>query len=393
MTALRQPEFIKNIVIREEPFVEQTDGGEEKGVRILSIVAALGTLMFGTVAAAATPSVPSGYPRSYSRTIASALREGQLSIWSVTDTERMNRLLKDFRRLYPGIRVEYRDMPANTLYHQFVKDAQRGQGSADLLWSSAMDLQIKLVNDGYAQAYSSPEKPHLPEWAVWKNEAWGVTAEPIVFAYNRHLMKAFGKVPGTHPDLLRFLTRNSERFRGQIATYDPAASAVGYLYLSQDQQASHNTWDLVRAMAKADVQLYPRTEDILKKLAQGRHAFAYNMIGSYALEAQARNPQIGVAVPRDYTLIMTRIAMIPGRARHPNAAKLFLDYLLSRRGQSILAAGYLTPVRRDVRLPPQLRLRGGPGRAIRVGPALLVTQDKLTRARFLREWRRALAGQ
>ena len=51
-----------------------------------------------------------------------------------------------------------------------------------------MDLQIKLVNDGYAQTYVSKEIAHIPDWAIWKDEAYAVTAEPIVIVYNKKLV-------------------------------------------------------------------------------------------------------------------------------------------------------------------------------------------------------------
>lgn len=336
---------------------------------------------------------PSTYPRSYSEIVSAARSEGALAIWSVTDTRSANVLIDGFRKEYPGIRVTYRELSAQALYNLFLADANRRGGTADFLWSSAMDLQIKLVNDGYSQAYASPEKPHLPDWAVWKNEAWGTTAEPIVFAYNRRLMAAYPRVPGTHPDLLHFLTRNSRGLHGKVATYNPAVSAVGYLYLAQDKQANRNTWDIARALGRSGVRLYPTTEAILGELSAGRIAFAYDMIGSYALKAQAANPQIGVVVPRDYALLMSRIAVIPAGARHPNASRLFLDYLLSRKGQSLLLLQHMTPVRGDVPLPESMRVNARSARAIRVGPTLLVHQDRLTRAKFLRDWSRALAGK
>lgn len=335
----------------------------------------------------------SSYPRSYDETIAAARREGALTIWSVTDTRSAAVLIDGFRARYPGIRVTYRELSAQALYDQFVADANQRKGTADFLWSSAMDLQIKLVNDGYSQSYASPEKPNLPDWAVWKNEAWGTTAEPIVFAYNRRLMAAYPKVPGTHPDLLRFLAANARSIHGKVATYDPAVSAVGYLYLAQDKQANRNTWDLAHALGRSGVRLYPTTEAILSELASGKIAFAYDMIGSYALKAQASNPQIGVVVPRDYALLMSRIAVIPAEARNPNAARLFLDFLLSRKGQSLLIGQHMTPVRRDLPLPASMRVNAQSARAIRVGPTLLVHQDQLTRAKFLRDWSRALAAR
>lgn len=336
---------------------------------------------------------PASYPQTYAETVQAARRERTLTIWSVTDTRSAMVLINGFRNEYPGITVTYRELPAQALYDQFLVDAKARRGTADFLWSSAMDLQIKLVNDGYSQAYISPERQNLPDWSVWKNEAWGVTAEPIVFAYNRRLMAAYPKVPGTHSDLLRFLNRNQPSLRGKVATYDPAASAVGYLYLAQDKQAYRNTWDLVRALGRNNVRLHRTTEAILNELSEGRTAFAYDMIGSYALKAQAANPQIGVIVPRDYALLMSRIAVIPRGARHPNAARLFLDYMLSWRGQSLLIAQHMTPVRGDLELPQAMRVNATSARAIRVGPTLLVHQDQLTRAKFLRDWNRALAGQ
>lgn len=346
-----------------------------------------------TLASSAARAWPSTYPRTYGQIVKAANQEATLTIWSVTDSSSVTSLLEGFRRMHPGIRIQYVELPARTIFDRVIRDANAGRGTADFLWSSAMDLQIKLVNDGYSQPYASPERPKLPEWAVWKNEAWGTTAEPIVFAYNRKLMASYGKVPGTHPDLVRFLTANASRLRGKVATYDPAVSAVGYLYLAQDKHANHNTWDLVRALGKSGVRLYPTTDSILDELGSGKLAFAYDMIGSYALKAQARNPQIGVMVPRDYALVMSRIAVIPAKARHPNAAKLFLDYLLSREGQTLLIAQHMTPVRTDLPQPAAMQVNALSARAIRVGPALLVHQDQLTRAKFLRDWARALSGR
>ncbi|NEU36662.1 ABC transporter substrate-binding protein, partial [bacterium LRH843] len=37
------------------------------------------------------------------------------------------------------------------LYRRFVAESDAGRPGADLVWSSAMDLQARLINDGYAQ--------------------------------------------------------------------------------------------------------------------------------------------------------------------------------------------------------------------------------------------------
>ena len=46
----------------------------------------------------------------------------------------------------------------------------------------------------------SVEKPHLPEWSVWKDQIYGITFEPVVMVYNKQRMPA-ADVPKTRADL------------------------------------------------------------------------------------------------------------------------------------------------------------------------------------------------
>jgi len=89
---------------------------------------------------------------------------------------------------------------------------------------------------------------------------------------------------------------------------------------------------------------------------------------------------------------MSRIAVLPTKSRQPNAARLFLDFLLSAKGQSLLANHAMPSVRNDVARPAVLRGTTSPMRAIRVGPELLIAQDKLTRNRFMKQWNREVAA-
>jgi iron(III) transport system substrate-binding protein len=336
----------------------------------------------------ALAAVPPSYPRSYANRVSEANKEGTLSIYSTTDAREVAQLLQDFRSLYPQIRIDYSDINSTELYSRFIAEVAAKEATADLLWSSAMDLQIKLVNDGYAQAYASPEKPNLPPWAIWKNEAYGITAEPVVLVYNKRLVPA-AEVPRTRADLEHLLT-NNPNYDGRIAMMNPERSGAGFLYITQDLQVTRDNWGLVRAMGRAHVQLYSSTSAMLERVSSGEHLLAYNMIGPYALEREARDPAIGVVLPNDYTLVASRIALIPADARHPAAAKLFLDYLLSQRGQRFLADKHMTPVRSDVEAPPGTHIDAPNMRAIRVGPELLANLDQIKRLRFLKDWRSAL---
>ena len=354
-----------------------------RGVAI--VLAALACLSPG--AGGAQPA-PANYPRSYGRLIQAGNREGVLVIYAATDIMSAKDVLDAFRASYPAIRIEYADLGSSEVYQRFLREAASGRTRADLLINSAMDLQIKLVNDGYAQRYGSPEKPNLPPWAIWKDQAYAIAAEPIVIAYNRRLLSP-AEAPRTHDDLEALLKKNPQRYHGRIGVYDPGRSSTGFLYMTQDVQIDRDTWRVIDAIGKTSPFLSISTTEMINKIAKGELAIAYNVIGSYALDQEAKNPDFGVVLPGDYTLVASRIALIPKDAPHPAAAKLFLDFLLSQRGETLMARRHMTPLRADVR-PVGQRVDPDKQRAIRVGPALLANLDQLKRGRFLKRWRRTV---
>lgn len=326
---------------------------------------------------------PAGYPRSYDALIGRAQAEGGATVYGNADVAQVRPVIAAFRQRYPGIVIRYHDLQSWEIYRRVVTRSRAGQPSADLVWSSSMPLQAKLVNDRYAQAYASPEKPHLPSWSVWKNEAWGVTAEPVVLAYNRRLLPATD-VPTTHRELEALLTRRRAALAGKVGTYDPVRAEVGYQFLREDLAATQDTRGLLQAMAGTRPRFYSGTDPMLDAISAGELAIGYNLVGSYALQRAEQDPAIGVVLLTDYTLVTQRIALITREARHPASAKLFLDFLLSRAGQATLARQHFTPIRTDIRA---LRTPPGQARTLRVGPQLLVHLDRLTRQRTLADWR------
>src|SRR5947209_7974733 len=114
--------------------------------------AALATASLFMFTAGASAQAPQGYPADYSKVVEAAKKEGKVLVSATTDAVAANPLIKDFQALYPGITVEYSDVNSTELYNRFISEAAAGSGTGDVLWSSAMDLQVKLVADGYAMA-------------------------------------------------------------------------------------------------------------------------------------------------------------------------------------------------------------------------------------------------
>ncbi|MCC4114559.1 ABC transporter substrate-binding protein [Aromatoleum toluclasticum] len=325
---------------------------------------------------------------------AAAVREGRVIVHAATDERIALPLIRAFEQRYPGVRVEYEDLNSGELSRRFLDETARG-AAADVLWSSAVDLQIKLVNDGYAQPYRSTETAALPEWAVWKNEAFGTTFEPVAIAYNRKLLTP-AEMPATHAGLLRVLAQQPERFRGKLATYEPSTSGLGFMLHTQDVIANPVVfWKLAEAFGRTGTATLASTTEMLDRIASGEALIGYNVLGSYALLRAHQDPAIGVVLPRDYTLVLSRVAFIARGARHPNAARLWLDYVLSREGQQLLAQnpGFFS-VRDDVpddAAATELRRQlGGAFRPIPIGPGLMTYLDQVKRRDFLRKWHHTL---
>ncbi|THF64514.1 ABC transporter substrate-binding protein [Pseudothauera nasutitermitis] len=335
--------------------------------------------------------------------LAAAQREGAVVIYAVTDREIVQSVIDDFEARHPGVRVAYHDMQSNEAYRRIVEEAGSeaaraapdGAEVADVVWSSAMDLQVKLVNDGYARPHRSTETAALPGWAVWKEEAFGTTYEPVVMAYDRDALAA-DEVPDSHAALIRLLAAQPERFTGRVATYDPERSGLGLLLLSQDAQANPTAfWQLAHRLGALGVRRYPTSAQMLDAIAAGEILLGYNLLGSYALERARRNPRIGIVWPRDYTLVLSRVALITRHGRHPEAARLWLDYLLSPQGQRMLAeSAGLHAVREGVSRHAASDLRsqlGGAFRPIPIGTGLLAYLDQSKQQDFLRQWEAAMA--
>jgi len=333
-------------------------------------------------------------PATSPQIVKAAASEGKILIYSTTDSAAVAPILKDFGELYPQITVDYNDMNSTEIYNRFVSEAAAGVGSADLIWSSAMDLQIKLANDGYAAAYQSPEISALPSWAVWKNEAFGTTFEPIGFVYNKRLLKP-EEVPQSHAELVKALNEKPERFKGKVTSYDPERSGLGFLLITQDERIDPTFTEAAKAYGKVGVKLYTSTGAMLERIQSGEHLIGFNMIASYALVRQKKDPSIGIVYPKDYTLVMSRIAIIPKASKNANAAKVFLDYLLSARGQDVIGnkAG-LFSIRSDVQgVTTAAALEKSMGSSLKpipVSPALLVYLDQSKRLEFLKKWQQAI---
>ena len=344
--------------------------------------------------AIAQAQVPAGYPADYKAIVDGAKKEGKVVIYSTTDAKLVQPLIKDFEAAFPGVKVEYTDMNSTEVYNRFISENAANAASADAVWSSSMDLQMKLAADGLALPYKSPEIPALPAWAHWKDTVYATTFEPIAIVYNKRLVSA-DEVPKTHADFTKLLSTKADKFQKKVTTYDAEKSGVGFMLVNQDAKLNPAFWDLVKAMGARGVNMQSSTGTMMERISSGENVIGYNILGSYALTRAKKDPSIGIAFTTDYNLVLSRLAFVAKNAKNPNAGKLWVDYLLSKRGQTITAEqAELYSIRTDITGKDSgvtfAKELGSAVKPIAVSTDLLAGLDQTKRLEFLKQWQTTL---
>jgi len=302
-----------------------------------------------------------------------------LNILSSTDVDVFEPLIKLFVKDNKQIRIRYVTASTSDIYKE-IKNSNKSK--FDLVISSAMDLQMKLANDGFAIDIENIEKSAIPEWSMWRKQIVGFSIEPIVTVISKADFNI--KIPKTRRDLISILRNNPNKFYKKIITYDINKSGAGFLFASQDERQSESFWRLAEVMGSLKTKVVCCSSKMLDAVNSRESYIAYNIIGSYAEQRARKQKNLIVVYPYDYTLLLLRSAIIPKNSKNKANANIFLKFLLSKPGQKILEKkGMLSIKNKKIFKKGNIKL-------IRLDTGLLVYLDKLKRKRFLSEWNEAL---
>lgn len=319
------------------------------------------------------------------KTYGSADPSRALLIRGTTDIGPFGPVLALFAETALDLRITYEQWASNDLYTRAAAACAGTAGSADLLISSSVDQIVKLVNDGCARPHRSVATEALPEDLNWRDEVFGITAEPAVIVYNQRLVPE-AEAPKTRFDLIDLLRPVGSRYLGRVATYDIEASGLGYLFAFVDSLQATTFGSLMEAFGRSGAVATCCSAEIIDGVASGDYLIAYNVLGSYALLRAADDPDLAVVAPQDYTLLLSRAAMIPRSAENHGDAAALVDFLLSEFGRRALAQSRLL-LEDDGAVFRPAEEDDTVLRRIPLSPMLLVGLDQEKRARFLDLWR------
>ncbi len=297
-------------------------------------------------------------------------REGErVTVLGTSDFARIQPVFSGYVGLYGG-QIEYLQASSKDI-DQAVRAGLPPE--IDLVMSSAVDLQVKLVNDGYAQVIDLA----TADVSHWRSQLVQVAVEPIVTVYHARATERLSPVK-TRADLSRLL-RTGEGAQWRITTYDPALSGVGYLLAQQDARQDSRFWELLGQFQANGLWANCCSGDMIDAVISGEQELAYNVIESYVLTRMVHAPELRILRFEDYQLAVPRTAFVPGSADQVEPAARLIRYFVSDEGQ--------------LGLSPVIRLsvleadrRGGPLKPIRLSPALIVHLDPRVKAEFFARW-------
>ena len=115
-------------------------------------------------------------------------------------------------------------------------------------------------------------------------------------------------MPQTHADFAKLI--HQPKFKDKVTTYDIEKSGVGFMFMTQDARENPKFMETLNAFGEAKVRVQSSTGTMMERISSGENLIGYNVLGSYALVRAKTDPSIGVVLPKDYTLILSRVLFI-----------------------------------------------------------------------------------
>jgi iron(III) transport system substrate-binding protein len=271
-----------------------------------------------------------------------AKKEGELTWYTAhSDDVTAQALGRDFEAAYPGIKVNVVRTTAQVAFQRVTQEVRAGAMQVDVLSSTDLGHYVSLKEKNLLEKY-------VPENAakaidVYKNSdpdgLFYVTAAGLIgISYNTSKLKE-EEVPKTWPELLE------PKWKDKISTGHPGFS--GYVGTWVVTMRKLYGWDFFEKLAKNNPQVGRSINDTVTMLNAGERIVAAGPVGTTMDSAKKGNP-LAMVYPSDGSVLIIAPSGIMKGVKHPNAAKLFMEYLLSPPASKVWVEHYGESIRPEV---------------------------------------------
>ncbi len=274
------------------------------------------------------------------------MKDVTLSMYGVTD--KIRPVLDQFQE-DTGIKVENLTMKNGEILQRLINEKESGVNIADIWFTGGADTFINAAQNGLLVAYKSPEGEVLKDVMKDKDGYWHGTSLTLVnWVVNKQLIEEKGlKMPETWEDLLQ------EGLKGEVSMSNPASSGTAYNVVSAILQTKGNDegWKYLDKLIDQVPFFTARGSDPARHVVNGEAIVGINASNGDR-DLEENNAHIKLVYPKDGTGWWPQPVAIVEGTDDLDAAKVFIDWILSKRGMETIANVRNAAVARtDVEIP------------------------------------------
>jgi len=216
-------------------------------------------------------------------------------------------------------------------------EAEANNPQVDVLISASWDTALDFTARGLLLPYTSPNAAMVPDFLKTDYAvAQGVSALAI----------AWNPTSGT-PRPTDWADLAGPAFANLVTMPDPAQSGSAFELVAALFGLTGD-WSLFTALRDNGLIVPGANAQALNPVLQGARAAVFGAVDYISIGHAAAGEAIEIIFPTSGTVIAPRPAMIFASSSNQDAAKAFVDYMLSDEGQAAVAAVYLMPARTDI---------------------------------------------
>ena len=276
--------------------------------------------------------------------VAQAAENQKLIIYTSMKESLIGKLAESFTKQHPNISVDYQSAGAGKLMAKLAAERESGRVLADVIWTSEVPDFYNMKREGILEQYKSPAFAEvLNPFDDYDEHFTAIRLGTLGIAYNtRHIKEA--------PQQWQDLTR--PEFKGAFGIANPALSGTAYMSIALLQKQFG--WEFFDALKKNRARMGKGSGQVIDDTASGEllASLAVDYITNDKIEKGA---YLALVYPPEMLIAPSPAAIIKNT---PNldAAKKFIDFLLSKEAQTIIAGEGTLPVRTDIEIPAKFNL-------------------------------------
>jgi len=277
---------------------------------------------------------------------AAAKNEGEVTWYQAqSDDVTAQALGRNFEALYPGVRANVVRTTSQVAFQRVSQEIKAGAMQVDLLGTSDIGHYVTLKEKGLLEKY-------LPENAakmldIYKNfdpdgTFFVSSSGMIAIGYNTAKLKE-----SEAPKSWRELT--DPKWKDKITVGHPGFS--GYVGTWVVTMRKLYGWQFFEQLAKNNPQIGRSINDTVTMLNAGERLVSAGPVGTTMLSAQKGNP-VAMIYPTDGAVLIIAPSAIMKGTKHPKAARLFMEYLLSVEASQVWVDHFLESLRPEISASP-----------------------------------------